>query len=246
MTNYENASVAPAFLPASSPIGQVVFDGETPNLQEVRFRIRPNANTTASRMVAVEGENASGRIVFLLARVDNISDHNPHEDAMGSTVSEVVPFETRYALEGDSTVIFRKAQAELLEEAVLADDGTIERVQEIETLPRAGAWVFEAGPELIARALGLEPDPLQSLEVGVLHGSSVPANIHRGVVQKHIFICGGIGSGKSYTRGVLAEELFRHGIPQVNIDVNGELIDATIEMGGRKPQARCWWFHPSP
>ena len=232
MTSNGNISVAPALMPAPVPIGQVVFDGETPNLHEVRFRVRPNANTTASRMVAVEGIKADGRSVLLLARVDNVSDNNPHEDAAGSTVSEVVPFETRYAPEGDSTVIFRKARAELLEEAVLRDDSTVERIQEVETLPRAGAWVYEAGPDLTARALGLDPDPETALEIGVIHGSTIPAHVNRSVVQRHMFICGGIGSGKSYTRGVLAEELIRQGVPQVNIDVNGELIDATKELGG--------------
>ena len=233
MTSTENIGVAPMLAPSPEPIGQVIFDGETPNLQEVRFRVRPQENTTASRMVAVEGVNSKGRTVLLLARVDNVSEHNPHEDAMGSTVSEVVPFETRYAPEGDSTVIFRRARAELLEEAVLADDGTVERIQEVETLPRAGAWVYEAGPDLTAQALGFDPDPAKSLEVGLIHGSGIPAHVNRGVVQRHILICGGIGSGKSYTRGVLAEELARHGVPQVNIDVNGELIEATKEMGGK-------------
>ena len=59
MTTNGSVIVAPALVPAPAPIGQVVFDGETPNLHEVRFRVRPHANTTASRMVAVEGINAA-------------------------------------------------------------------------------------------------------------------------------------------------------------------------------------------
>ena len=232
MINHETHNLATLDAPMAESIGQVVFDGDTPNLHEVRFRVRPNATTTASRMVAVEGKNAIGRDVLLLARVDNVFDNNPHEDPLGSTVGEVVPFETRYAQEGDSTVIFRKASAELLEEAVLSPDGTIEDIREVQSLPRAGAAVYEASPDLTTQALGLSPDPSDSLEVGRIHGSDIPANVNRGVVQRHVFICGGIGSGKSYTRGVLAEELARHGVPQVNIDVNGELIDATLELGG--------------
>jgi DNA helicase HerA-like ATPase len=45
-------------------------------------------------------------------------------------------------------------------------------------------------------------------------------------------IVGAIGSGKSYTRGVLAEELHAHGVPQVNIDVNGEMVEAALQLGG--------------
>jgi uncharacterized protein len=36
----------------------------------------------------------------------------------------------------------------------------------------------------------------------------------------------------SATRGVLAEELQMLGVPQVNIDVNGEMVDAAEELGG--------------
>lgn len=219
--------------PASTePIGQVVFEGVTPNLHEVHFRVRPNAHTTAGRMVAVESCDRSGNPVMLLARVDNVLDHNPHEDPLSSTVSEVIPFETKYAPEGDSTVIFREAHAEILEEAVVDVNGAITEIRAAESLARCGAWVFEAGNELVARALGFEPDPFLAMEIGWIHGSDIPVTLSRSVVQRHIFISGGIGSGKSYTRGVLAEELACHGVPQVNIDVNGEMVEATLELGG--------------
>jgi len=216
----------------AEPIGQVVFEGETPNLREVHFRIRPQAVTTSGRMVAISAVDKVEHPVLLLARVDNVFDHNPHEDPLSSTVSEVIPFETKYAPEGDSTVIFREAHAEVLEEAVLNDDGTTKEIRAAETLARSGAWVYEAGQDLVAAALGFEPDPSLAFEIGTIHGSIIPANLSRNVIQRHIFICGGIGSGKSYTRGVLAEELTCHGVPQINIDVNGEMIEATEELGG--------------
>ena len=53
-------------------------------------------------------------------------ENNPHEDALGSTVSDVIPFETRYAPEGRSTVIYRAAAGEPLEEVVLRDDGEVD------------------------------------------------------------------------------------------------------------------------
>lgn len=228
----ETKEVAKFMPPPIEPIGQVVFEDSTPNLTEAHFRIRPHASTTAGRMVAISAEDRRGKPVLLLARVDNVFDHNPHEDPLSSTVSEVIPFETKYALEGDSTVIFREAHAEILEEAVLNDDGTVSEIKSAETLARSGAWVYEAGADLVAAALGFESNPTLSLEIGKIHGSSIPATLSRSVIQRHIFICGGVGSGKSYTRGVLAEELARLGVPQVNIDVNGEMTDATEELGG--------------
>ena len=69
--------------------------------------------------------------------------------------------------------------------------------------------------------------------VGHLHSDgSIPVTVDNGAVQRHVLIVGGIGSGKSYTRGVLGEELHRWGVPQVNIDVNGEMIDAARQLGG--------------
>jgi hypothetical protein len=213
-------------------IGRVVFVGETPSLRSVSFRIRPGAETTAGRLVAVEGKDREGRSVLVLCRVNDVFEHNPHEDPISSTVQEVVPFPTKYASEGHSTVIYRAARTEPLEEAVVRSDGTVENIRAVETLVRAGAFVFEAGPDLMTLALGLEPEPNGGLELGKIQGSTVPAVLNRSVIQRHIFICGGIGTGKSYTRGVLAEELHAWGVPQINIDVNGEMVEATSELHG--------------
>ena len=86
---------------------------------------------------------------------------------------------------------------------------------------------------MVAAAMGFPPDPDEGLHIGHLHSDgSVPVTVDNGAVQRHVLIVGGIGSGKSYTRGVLGEELHRWGVPQVNIDVNGEMIDAARQLGG--------------
>lgn len=213
-------------------IGRVVCIGETPNLRNVIFRLRPGAKTTSGRMVAIEAEDSVGRNVLVLARVSDVYDHNPHEDPLGSTVQEVIPFPTKYASEGHSTVIYRGAKTETLEEALLNPDGTIEKIRSIETLVRGGAHVMEASPDLMIGALGLEPEPDGGLDVGTVRGSEVRAVLRKETIQRHMFICGGIGTGKSYTRGVVGEELHAWGVPQINIDVNGEMIDATKQLGG--------------
>jgi uncharacterized protein DUF87 len=61
---------------------------------------------------------------------------------------------------------------------------------------------------------------------------NVQTVLSKSIMQRHVFIGGGIGSGKSYTRDVLAEELQAFGICQVNIDVNNAMVDATPELGG--------------
>jgi uncharacterized protein len=214
-------------------IGRVICENGSPNLTVVQFRVLPGRETTVGRIVGVRGRRMSGESIITLVRVESVWQHNPHEDALGSTVSDVIPFETKYAPEGRSTVIYRAAEADTLEEAVLGADRGVERIDSVETLPLAGSPVIEVPPDLVVRAMGLAPDPETGLDVGAVHGApTVPIRLRREVVQTHLFFSGGIGRGKSYARGVVAEELWAQGIPQVNIDPMGEMIEATESLGG--------------
>ena len=204
-------------------------------MEEVRFRLQGYAATTAGRVVAVEVEPVSDTLerVFLLLLVNGVREVNPHETAEGATVREVIPIPVRYALEGRSTVIYRVADSEPLEEVVVDDQLNVRRTRSPQSIARAGSKVFDAIEAMISGAFGLETNTDLALEVGEMADVGVPVNLPRSVVQRHIFIAGGIGSGKSYTRGVLAEELARLGVPQVNIDVNGEMVDCARDLGGR-------------
>jgi uncharacterized protein len=214
-------------------LGQVVSTQQSPSFEEVHFRLNADKVTSPGRFVAIESETIEGPKVLVMARVDDVHEVNPHEDPLSSTLRKVLPFETEYAAEGSSTVIYRLATSEPLEEAVLDEAGNVTEIRAVQTLPRAGAHVYEAGPNLTVRTLGLEIDPNGGLHVGSAIGdSTLPIVLNKNIIQRHIFIAGGIGSGKSYTRGVLAEELHGWGVPQINLDVNGEMIEATQELGG--------------
>lgn len=215
-------------------LGQVVSTEQSPSFEEVHFRLNAEKATAPGRFVAIEGDASDGRKVLVMARVNDVHEVNPHEDPLSSTLRNVLPFETEYAGEGSSTVIYRLATSEPLEEAVLNDEGDVLEIRSVETLPRAGAPVFEAGPALAVRVLGLEGQPDGGLHMGAAFGDpNLPVVLNKSIIQRHVFIGGGIGSGKSYTRGVLGEELHAWGVPQINIDVNGEMIEAAEELGGR-------------
>ena len=225
--------------PTTPPtIGKVISipTQQSPNFLGVHVRLHHSApSLRPGSWVSVHSMNTDGQPCLILGRVLNTWEHNPHEDAQGSTVAEVLPFITTYAPEGESTVIFRVAEVELMEEAVLDASGGIASINEVSTLPRAGSSVFAAEQHMISDALGLESEPALGLRIGTLRGfgdASIPAIVKRDVVQRHILICGGIGSGKSYCRGVIAEELYMQGVPQINIDPNGELVEATEQLGG--------------
>lgn len=214
-------------------LGQVISTGSSPSFAGVDVRLDPGQFTNPGRYLAAVARATDGTDVLILCRVNDVHEVNPHEDASSSNLRTVLPFGTNYAEEGSSTVIWRVATTEPIEEAVLDSDGNLRSIRAVETLARAGADVYEAPPDLTIQALGLLDDPNAGLDLGHLRGQGgAPAVLRKEVLQRHVFIGGGIGSGKSYTRGVLAEELQAWGVPQVNIDVNGEMIDATRELGG--------------
>lgn len=219
-------------------LGRVVSipNEQSPNFLKMHVRLHHTAESPKpGSWLGIEATAADGSSRRILARVTNTWEHNPHEDPQGSTVDEVLPFDTEYAPEGESTVIYRLAEVEPVEEVRLDSQGRLGDIHEVSTLPKAGAAVYAASEELISAALGLEAEPALGLELGTIRGTgvdSVAATLNRSVIQRHILIVGGIGTGKSYLRGVIAEELHAQGAPQVNIDPNGELIEATRQLGG--------------
>lgn len=217
------------------PLGRIISDGSSPSFFALTFRVDADRTTGPGRFVAVDACGEDGSELLVIARVEDVHEVNPHEDALSSVVRDVLPFGSRYAGEGASTVIYRAARAEPLEEAMIErDPDRVAQIRAVTVLPRAGARVYEASAELTVAALGLVPEPDAGLNIGTVFGApGIPVVLSREVIQRHIFIGGGIGSGKSYTRGILAEELHAWGVPQVNIDVNGEMVDATRELGGR-------------
>jgi uncharacterized protein len=217
---------------APNVIGRIisVSTKQSPSFSVMHVRLKHSIESLSpGSWVSVD----AGRNTRVLARVVDAWENNPHEDAQSSLISEVLPFKTIYAIEGDSTVIYRALEIEPMEQVELDDAGNIIKISEVTMLPRAGNSVYIAEESAIIGSLGLEPNPDEGLEVGTLRGfDHIKAVITKSAIQRHIFIGGGIGSGKSYTRGVLAEELHMLGIPQINIDVNGEMIEATNQLGG--------------
>lgn len=217
-------------------VGYVVaIEGaKSPNFNVQHFRVLADMpSPRPGTMVAVRAGTNGSRELYTLARVANVWEVNPHEDAFSSNLRDVLPIRTEYAGEGSSTVIYRVAEIEPLEEAEVSTANVIERIHDVQTLARAGAPVYFASEEIIIGALGTEPDPDKGIFMGHVRGApEIPIVLKRSAIQRHALIVGGIGTGKSYTRGVLGEELCSLGVPQVNLDVNGEMIDAAKELGG--------------
>ena len=219
------------FDPSDIVVGRIVSEQRMPNLERVEFRVLPGRHATLGSILGIRGTNRDGQPVLSLLRVDGVREHNPHEDALGSTVADVIPFETRYSPEGQSTIIYRLAQGELLEEALLNEAGELVQIRSIESLPLSGSPVVEVPADLVSKALNMAPDPGQGFHVGAIpEVRDLPAILDRSTIQTHMLFVGGIGRGKSYARGVVAEELASHGIPQINIDPMGEMVETTAAL----------------
>src|SRR5215469_4428598 len=112
-------------------LGTVISTATSPSFFALEFRLEPDRVTTPGRFVAVEATAADGDEILVIARVEDVHEVNPHEDALSSTLHGVLEFDTTYAHEGASTVIYRVASAEPLEEAVLGGDGAVAEIRSV-------------------------------------------------------------------------------------------------------------------
>ncbi len=83
-----------------------------------------------------------------------------------------------------------------------------------------GTPVFTADVDLIKNVLGLNDS---GLYIGLLSGYKIHVNLPiKHLISKHVAILAKTGTGKSYSAGVLLEELAENNIPVVIIDPHGE------------------------
>lgn len=87
--------------------------------------------------------------------------------------------------------------------------------------------VFKADQAFIIEILGLK---LGGIYLGMLEGRNIQVYLKKEeLIQKHCSILAKTGSGKSYTAGVLIEELLDKNIPLLIIDPHGEYLTLKYE-----------------
>ncbi|WP_367343466.1 ATP-binding protein [Methanomethylovorans sp.] len=83
-----------------------------------------------------------------------------------------------------------------------------------------GDPIYKANNELICNSLGLSG---KEMFIGMLEGTDIPVHLNvNSLVQKHCSILAKTGSGKSYTAGVLLEEMLDRKVPLLIIDPHSE------------------------
>jgi DNA helicase HerA-like ATPase len=208
-------------------IGTVLSDQETPTFETVRIKLKTGQDISPGTLVKIPVP-ANGSVISLIGRIKSAYEHNPHESPEDINVRDTLGIERNYPLEEDSTTIYRLVEADLIEE--LAG----EEIRAPQTLPRSGTEVFVADPIEIVKALGLVNNESVGLFIGkTATGTETSIILKRETIQRHMFICGTTGSGKSYAMGVIAEELNKHKLPIVFIDTQDEYSGLVQKLGGQ-------------
>lgn len=208
-------------------IGTVISDEETPSFETVRIKLKTGQDVEPGTLVRISASRGN-LDCELIARVRSAREHNPNEGPEDINVRDKMEIPSNYPPEEDSTIIYRLAEAELIEEIT---NGTMQSPQ---TLPQSGADVFVADDNEIVAILGLVDNEEIGLRIGkTTAGTPTKIILKREAIQRHFFLCGTTGSGKSYAMGVIAEELVKHHLPIVFIDTQDEYSVLVEKLGGR-------------
>lgn len=208
-------------------IGTVISDEETPSFETVRIKLKTGQDVEPGTLVrvTVSRGNINNK---LIARVRSAYEHNPNEGPEDINVRDKMGIPSNYPPEEDSTIIYRLAEAELIEEMIG------ETMQAPQTLPQSGSDVFIADNDEIVKTLGLTDDRENGLKIGkTVAGTTTDIILKREAIQRHFFLCGTTGSGKSYAMGVIAEEFVKLHLPVVFIDTQDEYSKLVDKLGGQ-------------
>lgn len=194
-------------------VGTIVSDAETPTFETVRIKLKTGQELKPGSLVRVPVSRKESST--LIGRVNSAYEHNPNEGPEDINVRDTLGIDANYPAEADSTTIYRQVEADLIEEVFTDADGK-RQIRAPQSLPKSGTGVFLASTEETVFALGLQQDAALGLCLGTtVSGETTDIVLNRNVIQRHLFICGTTGSGKSYATGVVAEELIKHKLPVI-------------------------------
>lgn len=216
-------------------VGDVIFipgNISSPNFTNFDVRLLPKIDLRPSQPVAALVRNGD-KPILVIGRVTIASETNPHETVASAVARREMGLGRGYAVEGEgSTVIYRVARIDVLEQAEIIDNEL--HISAPVTLARAGCPVFTLGQKLMSDTIGLCPDDDSGLSIGTVPGTNLKVVIKPDILQRHLLIVGGTGSGKSYSVGVINEECAAFGIPSISVDSQNEMVESTEQLVGGK------------
>lgn len=220
-------------------IGDVIADEASPSFDLFRFKALSSEYVFPGTLVGTW----ISKTQFLIGRISSSLEINPHESASRSKVREAMGIAPDYPDEAHSINIYRVYEAEIIEEGTLTknDKGEITNlsISAPSNMAKAGEKVFIPSEDVISKAMGFATDPNDSLVLGrtkiTMENEEKPTNnvlLKKQIIQRHIFIGGTTGSGKSYSTGILLEEINKFGIPIIILDSQKEYFGVAEGLGG--------------
>lgn len=218
-------------------IGSVIADESSPSFDTFRFKANANEYVYPGTLVATSVDDSK----FLIGRVSGSLEVNPHESAGRAKVREAMGIAADYPQEELSTNIYRVYEADIIEEGVVQAENQLE-ITEPSDMAKAGGKVFIPAEDVIAQAMGFECNPETSLCLGrtrlsaeTSDGQPQPNNVllKPSVIQRHLFVGGTTGSGKSFATGIILEEINKLRMPIIILDSQNEYIELAEGLGGR-------------
>jgi DNA helicase HerA-like ATPase len=223
-------------------VGSVVADDASPSFDVFRFKANANEYVYPGALVGTYIDADK----FLLGRVSASIEINPHESAGRAKVREAMGIEPDYPTEELSTNIYRQYEADIIEEGVIfyKDNQRLLRITEPSDMAKAGAVVFTPSEFVVAQAMGFHRDPQKALCLGrtritaddVFHSDKDGSNnvlLKPEIIQRHLFIGGTTGSGKSFAAGIILEEVSKFNIPIIILDSQNEYFGVAEGLGGK-------------
>lgn len=218
-------------------IGSVIADDVSPSFDVFRFKALANEYVFPGTLVGTVLDKRR----FLIGRISSSIEVNPHESASRTAVRHAMDIAPDYPEEGLSTTVYRVYEADIIEEGFINETGL--QITEPSDMAKAGADVFIPSEDVIAQAMGFLRDPEKALCLGqtritaedvlVDEKDTVPNVLLKPeIIQRHIFVGGTTGSGKSYATGIILEEINRHNLPIVILDSQQEYMDLSKGLNG--------------
>ncbi|MGQ4891686.1 MAG: helicase HerA domain-containing protein [Candidatus Njordarchaeia archaeon] len=194
----------------NKPIGVIISSATPPTNLKFVFQMDDESEVKVGDYVEVPAGRyvIVGRVTLLKSFNEYFSNPNFVKDQLSMGFSLKARFPVNIGM-------WRAA----LVRTVAVYDG--EKIHPPNVVPEPGEKVYFADKKLMKMILGLKDD---GLLIGTVYGhSDIEVKIDPKIlITLHLAILGTTGSGKSYTVGVIIEELLEHNYPVVVIDPHGE------------------------
>jgi DNA helicase HerA-like ATPase len=125
----------------------------------------------------------------------------------------------------------RTEKSETADAELLGHSDSRGGTKRVEIPPNIGAEIAHAQSPLIRDVLGVSARTTTSLYIGRLLGHpDIRVNVdYRPIISQHLAVIAKTGGGKSYTVGVMIEELMKRGVPVIVIDPHGEYVQTAYQ-----------------